>query len=342
MEREKHHYVHAYKGPTTERTTNQYSQEWVKTGLGNFDELVYEQLLFAQSHGQNKITILDIGCEKEAKLYEDFLHNPEVGKKTRHFLSEHRNMYLELVGLTDATEVETFGKTNKQLSVDENEIRGKARIVNYTLTAVQTLERFLKEQNIKSTNLVLATWSLAYLSPNVFEEVLRTASNSLQKGGRFLGSGYNDSMAGLGFGVDFNYYPDLVFLNKRNSNLTPQHWSYAMIADEELPQLTPQMNEEQLWEIKDMTRKAIKPLMKKGLLLEDDAKFVSSNLQYVRSYSSLRPLTTKLRQPLYDLREYKYQKVLKPLKDDAIRSLMGSTELDVQSDFVKNITVQRR
>ena len=334
-------YVNAYRGPATERGAVQYSREWTDSGLGTADELVYQQLELSRNQGRQKVTVLDLGCTREPTFFTDILNDPQTSPNTRRFLQQNPSFSLELIGLTDTTSREEFGQVVNQTSLDTPEMRGSMRVIAYSLTAWQTLERFITEQQIESPNLIFGMWSLAYMNSNIFREILSTSASSLAPRGRFIGSGYSESVMGFGFGVDYSQYPNLVYFDVQDENIPKQVWPYLIGGPQiyEIPQVTSQ----QLRRIKQLMVRFLKPLSEQQLLAEDQRDYVLSEIHRARLLGRLALAGSILREPITRLWNNKFQNIVKPKKDNIIRELMASRgDCIIESDFVKNIVIQKR
>lgn len=334
-------YINAYRGPTTERGGAQYSREWADTGLGTGDELIYQQLQLSKNRGKQKVMILDLGCTRQATFFTDLLNNPTTTSNTRGFLQQNPTISLKLVGLTDANTAEEFGQVVNQTDIDTAEMRCSMRVIAYSLTAWQTLEKFLSENQIKSPNLIFAVWSLAYLSPNIFREILNTSASSLTPSGRFIGSGYTESVMAMGFGVDYNQYPNLVYFDVQKQGTPQQVWPYLIGG----PQIyeTPRVDAQQLIETKQLMTRFINPLFQQRLINEDQRRYILSEIQQARSLRRLGLTGSILRDPMTNLWNYKFQDIIKPKKDSIIREIMRERDdCFIESDFEKNITIQKR
>jgi len=163
---------------------------------GEFDNILHGQLESALQAGRSEIVVLDIGSG-EGELFADFLRNPKVGKKSRAFLGAHPEFKVRMLGLTDSPNTESHLR-GKPVNVNENKLddeskrlkREQLEIKNvyYTLTRTKTLAKFLQAQNVDTVDFALATCSLMYFSPKVYEEVLQTTVGRMSRGGKFVAS----------------------------------------------------------------------------------------------------------------------------------------------------------
>ncbi len=319
MEIDKYH-IKGYNGPITERTHLDCAREWNKLGFGNIDRLLLEQVLATtQTDQSEEIVVVDIGCGKEAELLKTVTLDPSVAPFTRKFLLEHPRLRLNLIGLTDAEDIQQVG----QIIIHEEDVSKhiQYRVIPYTLTAAQTFESFLRKQNIVRMNLTLATWSLAYLSPNVFREVTTTTINHLQSGGRFIGVGYNDTVSGIGF----KYHPneDSVHFVVRHPQIPENLWEilleeFTVNKDPELLRIeSTTLIIEYLYKV--ISSSALQFSQREKQQLLDDLSSIG-NLQ------NLVPLANTLKQQIRRLWENKFA-TFKTMKEDALSSIEASNPL---------------
>lgn len=332
-------YVNAYRGPVTERGALQYAREWTDIGLGSVDDLLTEQLNLSREQGRQKVTVLDLGSTRQATFLTDLLRNPHTNLGTRRFLEQNPAFSLELVGLTDAFTRQELDTVVNQTDVDTPQMRGSMRVVAYSLTARQTLERFLESQQIDSPNLVFAVWSLAYLSPNTFREVLTSSTSSLAQAGRFIGSGYSDSVSGFGFGMNYSQYPNLIYFDVQDPDVPQEVWPYLIGGPNYSDR--PVLTTPQLRKVKQTMTKFLKPLVEQELLTEGQKDYLLSETRRARSIKRLSSAGATLQEPITNFWNYKFQNVLKPKKDAFIQELMVKTDYTIESDFVKNISILR-
>lgn len=196
-----------YNGPTsyTDHNRGVGQVETLFRELGNsFDSILTTRLEAAAQAGRSSVTVVDIGSG-EGGMLRNFLTDPQVGEKSRSFLNQYPDFKLRMIGLTDSPD-EAHHLTEKPLGEDESKLDDEARSINtridatnyyYSLTRLQTLDRFFQAQNIEFMDLALATASLRYLSPAVFEEVVKTAVGKLHPGGEFIATGFVGSHAGF-------------------------------------------------------------------------------------------------------------------------------------------------
>ncbi len=320
MKPERQAYANSYNGPVTERTPVDCANEWRKLGLGSIDSLLSEQLAVAAQAGKNKVTVLDIGSGKEAKLLHAIMTDRSIAPESRRFLSSHPRMSFQLIGLTDAIDEQSFGQTTIQDTVQEPDIRGIFKNVAYTLTAAQTLGRFLEQEEISEINLGLATWSLAYLPPGIFGEVVGTTVNHLASKGRFLGVGYNDTVSGIGF----KYHPnkDVVHFSVASKKLPPNLWESLLFSNGPgETEVSP--------DIKDYFRRVISspsiPLsgQRRGNLHETTI--------HAATFGDMKPVAMNLKDPMRRLWEFKFEGVFKPAKAshlDQVKNVTPDISLD--------------
>lgn len=309
MSAEKRIYINAYNGPTTERTPLDCANEWRKLGLGSIDSLLSEQLLAAMQNGKNKVTVLDIGSGKEAKLLRAVMHDQAVAPESRRLLSQYPEASLQLVGLTDTSEEPYFGQTIISETMQEPDMRVTFRNVAYTLTAAQTLRCFLRQEEIIKINLALATWSLAYLPLGIFSEVVRTTTEHLESEGRFLGVGYNDNVSGIGF----KYHPDrdVVHFSVASRKLPSDLWE--VLLDDFSEDYSRDRYAEASPNVKNYIRRVVSS---PSMQMDSDRKrqLVESTNQ-ASTLTDLQSVTNALKDPMRRLWEYKFSEVFKPAKE---------------------------
>lgn len=177
-----------------------------KTDLGNdFDHFFSEQMQRAKMAGRNEITFLDIGSGEDGSLIIDSLSYLSSLPKTRNFLAKNREFKVLMVGLTDAPRPELHLKArpivpSEPWDDDRNRVineRIYARNVYYSLTRAQTLEEFLRAQQIGVIDLVFSNQSLRYLSVNVFGEVVDSIVKKMMPGGKFVAVGFHENLPGF-------------------------------------------------------------------------------------------------------------------------------------------------
>jgi len=304
-----------YNGPDTNRTHLDCAKEWKKLGLGNIDALLTEQLIALQQRCKGEpayITIIDIGCGTNAALLKSIIHDSTVALETRKYLSFHPNLSLELVALSDAETPDMFGKTVDKEVIEQDDMRAKFKHVKYTLSAAQTFKNFLVQENIENIQLALGTWSLSYLSPNVFKEVVSTSVEYLDYHGRFIGVGYNDSVSGIGF--KYHADRDIVHFNIRSSNLPENFWEIMLV---EFPE---NKNAELLRrrQIIDMKSYLVKVLNAAAVQRNIDYQVLLHVVQNATSAKELQIVANALKPVMRVLWEYQYNSVFKTMKSEIL------------------------
>lgn len=321
--------VGSYVGPVTKRGAYEYFSEWKASGLGSIDSILAKQFIGA---GRRKtVKLLDIGSGRDAHMLKDLLFDPSVLPETRYFMRHNPGAHLELMGMTDAQSQDEFNKPWVTFSSAEADFSARMQIIPYTLTATQPLSVCLDSFGVKSINTVTAVWSLAYMGPNVFEQVLSDALLRLdRKNGVFIGVGYSEAVAGLGFDVNFNFYPDLIYPRQRISNLTQSDWSYLLTGSGSV------MNEPQekkLDELQKFLPKILRVLTSSIYLTKEESLDIQTSLSESDSMEVLSGATSSLRDPLYRFSKDFFD-MLKEKKDDKIRSLAAAmTNYELNTDY---------
>lgn len=325
--------VNSYNGPATERTAEDCRKEWKKLGLGGIDSLLHEQLVSAEARNAEKVTILDIGSGKEANLLHSIITDLEVAPKSREFLAKNADISLSLIGLTDAVDTDEFGNPTLTHESQADGMPAEFKNVAYTLTAKQSLEGFLKKEKVKDVDLALGTWSLAYLPPNIFGEVVKTTTEHLTPGGRFLGVGYNDNVSGIGF----TYHPDkdVVHFSIKNPKLPDNLWESLL---DEFPE--PPASEEAITsEVKTYFKKvASAPTLS---LDESDRQQLLEEVDQAEALRDLKPVANTLKAPMRTLWEHKFSEVFKPKKEEALDQIDADESIQVKR-VVPNLFSMRK
>ncbi len=175
---------------------------WDALNLGSFDAQLSQQLLIAKAQGRDEVTFLDLGSGNSATLLRQIINDKGDRESsrlssTRKELAQHPDMHIRIVGLTDALSDETFLKSTPLIPSTsfglphptDHQIKGEN--IEYTITHVQSLERFLKEIDLPRIDLVASTMLLPYLDLHIFEEVITTLFSALSPdGGKMVGIGY--------------------------------------------------------------------------------------------------------------------------------------------------------
>lgn len=104
-----HQIAHGYHGTEVQpqnRGVESCEKLWNREiKVGSFDDLILSQLENAKKQGRKKITVLDIGSG-QGNLFRDYLSDAKTGTKSREFLSQNKDLRVDLVGVTDANSVE--------------------------------------------------------------------------------------------------------------------------------------------------------------------------------------------------------------------------------------------
>jgi hypothetical protein len=205
-----------------------------------------------------------------------------------------------------------FGKTVDKEVIEQDDMRAKFKHVKYTLSAAQTFKNFLVQENIENIQLALGTWSLSYLSPNVFKEVVSTSVEYLDYHGRFIGVGYNDSVSGIGF--KYHADRDIVHFNIRSSNLPENFWEIMLV---EFPE---NKNAELLRrrQIIDMKSYLVKVLNAAAVQRNIDYQVLLHVVQNATSAKELQIVANALKPVMRVLWEYQYNSVFKTMKSEIL------------------------
>lgn len=320
MERQ---FTGGYYGPATGRTVDQYASEWQITGLGSLDELILDQVTLAQRRGEKRIQIVDIGSEREAVMLSGLIDYPWTLPRVREFMQNTPGMRLELTGLTDARSSSEFGKSLIEYHSIHPDFDASLRVVPYSLSATQSMEDFLKQQKISEIHLATAVWSLPYLGVNTFNEVLTTTSQALTKGGLFVGAAYGEAVSGLGFCMDYDFDPEIIYLKRKKSLLNSYHWAGLL---GELPSdQVPEFTEKQITEARKSLIQTLMALGKTNVLDQKTADQLIDKLQVSYAVAELAEVGTQIRYPIWDFWTQRFG-LLKEKKDAKIRSLKESSD----------------
>lgn len=202
-----HSYTGPREGPKHSRVVHDVEQGFAELGVpldGLLSEYFLSKARTEATEGNHRIVMLDVGSGY-GRLATNILDAPRAIRGTRALLREHPEFELSIVGFTDS---ESIGHHRQQLPLVVNRERlGQAdKRINqrisasnfaYTLAAWQTLEGFLKHIHINELDLILATKSLRYLPPVIFQEVLQTGVAHLRVGGRFIAYHYAQEVPGF-------------------------------------------------------------------------------------------------------------------------------------------------
>ncbi len=200
-----HVVANIYRGPREPAKHNRGIRA-VEYGFGeldlSFDGLTRLYLEKALMEGRTEVVGLDIGSG-QGGLMRSFLENPTLGEGTRDLLRYHPELRLKLIGFTDAPSVDMHLKelplnANPDLVDNQN---GQISAANYayTLTRWQTLKSFMDDKGIEGLDFILATKSLGFVSPVIFEETLHTGVDALVPPGQ----GFDEKFQG---GMFIAYY----------------------------------------------------------------------------------------------------------------------------------------
>ncbi len=328
-----------YYGPNTTRTAEQYASEWRSTGLGTIDDLILEQLQIADTSGRQVVRLLDIGSERFATALRGLVRNPKDLPQSRQFMQTHSSLSLDLIGLTDTSSNFEFGTpVFVQDSTDPN-FDASLRITPYTLSAKQSLNDFLNQQGKRDIQIATAIWSLAYMGPNTFSEVLSNVSQALTQNGLFVGVGYAEAVAGLGFNVIFDLYPELAYLQRKNSLLTPSNWRDILGKSEKQPI---ELDNQRLAETKVTLSQSISTLLRTNIINSSVARQLEESIWTSSGINDLALVGSELQIPLFELWKKKFS-LLKEKKDAKIRSLTeNSNDIIVTTDFQQTIVVEKK
>jgi hypothetical protein len=194
--------VNLYRGPDK---SGFFDRDLVKIekiiGLENGPKL--DRLLAQTTESlptKGTVNILDVGSGAGAFLRS--LSDINQAYELLHQIKQ-KQLRLKAVGLTDAPNIEVFNTsdqrfkqtlTGKQRSnfFDADQMSQLASQIEnyfYTLTATQTLEKFLAHRGVQQLNFVLASQSMLYLPAKVFQDTLITLMARLAPQGKILVSG---------------------------------------------------------------------------------------------------------------------------------------------------------
>ncbi len=171
--------------------------------VGTFDDLVVRQLDNALLREQSAITIVDLGSGSGG-IFQHFiqeLENIQNGTpktktqvpKTSDFLQTHPDIQIHLIGLTDALTSDEFNTHDRDYSNDNNP-QVTFENISYSLTREQSYAQFLRDHSITEVNLTLATFSLPYFHPFLFQKTIREVIDSLTEGGMFIAAPFHTKL----------------------------------------------------------------------------------------------------------------------------------------------------
>jgi hypothetical protein len=229
--------IHAglYHGPDDERMRRSVlgiNGELAPTGR-EFDDFLVEQMELAFQAGRQQAVFLDIGSGT-GELFASVLENLNMVRQSRAFLESHPRFKLRMIGLTDSPTPEDHLK-KMPVEVLEAKLGDSSKRINreqimvsnifYSLARTQTLDAFLQLQGVEAIDLAMATQSLRYLGPKVFEEVLSTAVSKLPEGGKFIATGLTESIPGYigAEGNEFNIPEESIHLTATRESFL--YWS---------------------------------------------------------------------------------------------------------------------
>ncbi len=197
---------HGSGGSSAARTMGEVNiklltEERLAEPLGTVDQLVADQVRNAFKQKRNSITVLDLGSG-EGQLLHDMIDYPEQMPQTVLALQEIKaanvtNFTITIIGLTDTSGIAQRPSVNGTVYASQS-----AHIppgINYPTTATnfgyaifngQSLRQFLEINNIKNLDLVLATETMMYLKPHLFQSTLTDIADALTPGGRSVIIGY--------------------------------------------------------------------------------------------------------------------------------------------------------
>lgn len=170
----------------------------------SLDKIIENQL---RRDTTGKVTVVDFGAG-DGKFTEEFLTDPAVGKRTRGLLrgKSKNNTSLDFWNINDSPNpyehlYERAILPNRDDPL-EDQIRGRS--VSYSVTSSQTMSDFFKAKDIIGVDVVVASNSVSYLSPPVFEQFSTDVIEALKPGGQFLAFGYGE-IAGERYCIDNGY-----------------------------------------------------------------------------------------------------------------------------------------
>lgn len=310
--------IHAYNGPPTERTVADCEKEWQKLGIASLDEILLDRFLSANCRESKVITIVDIGCGKRSHLLDGIMHDPNACPDARTYMGSNIDISLNLVGLTDCEEKEDFGRPLVQESVWTPDMRAEHKAIAYTLTPFQEISQFYERVGIERLDVAFATWSLAYLSPTTFAEVVNSTIRRLMPGGVFIAAGYNDTVSGHGF----TYHPENDILHFSNR----QNIVWEKFFSEFQSSYSP--NEEVDPEVRLYFRKIVNS---PGMGLDGEKKdVINAALDIAQTCSDIEVIARDLMVPIKTLWERKFTMSYRPKKKsvlDGVVEEFGDVEL---------------
>lgn len=171
-----------YTGPTSPDKHARDIKEIEKAFFGtvNIDWLLSE--MAERVPQTSELTIIDIGSGDGA-----FIGGLTDSKQVPEFLSriQRRDLRARAIGFTDSPSPDQLYKPVEGFEPKANE---SIETGNYyfTLTASQTLKKFLEKQEIEEVNFFLASQSLMYVSANIFESTVDQMVSKLKLRGKAL------------------------------------------------------------------------------------------------------------------------------------------------------------
>lgn len=141
------------------------------------------------------IVVVDFGAG-DGKLTEEFLTDQTVGKRTRGVLKGKAKQDTSIIfwGINDSPH--PFNHLCERDILPERDdplkerVRGKE--VSYSITSSQTMQRFFESKDIDGVDLVVASNSVSYLTPPVFEKFTDDVVRVLKPGGHCIAYGYGE------------------------------------------------------------------------------------------------------------------------------------------------------
>lgn len=204
-EKKQYIYYGLYHGPEDKRMRRDIAlvNDELRGSGKKFDDFLVEQLNLAFDSGRPEAVLLDIGSGT-GELFASFIQDHSMGKRSRAFLATHPDFKVRMIGLTDSPTPDRHltqmpvEVLDGMLKDESKRLQEQVEIKNvyYSLARGQSLSGFLKTQGVETIDLALATQSLRYLGPKVFEEVLQTVVSMMPKGGKLVGAGVLESIPG--------------------------------------------------------------------------------------------------------------------------------------------------
>lgn len=197
---------HGAGGPSAARTMGEVSiklltEERLAEPLGTVDQLVANQVRNAFRQKRNGITVLDLGSG-EGQLLHDMIDYPEQMPQTVLALQEVKaanvaDFTITIVGLTDTSGIAQRPSVNGTVYTSQSahipqgiHYPTAATNFGYAIVNGQSLRQFLEINNIGNVDLVLATETMMYLKPHLFQSTLTDIADALTPGGRCVITGY--------------------------------------------------------------------------------------------------------------------------------------------------------